>query len=341
MHAAKLGKPGAARSAPTPRATAPGARSGLRHSLSLVIVTYRRERELLEALEKLAPWGSWFLEIIIVDNDRAVALDESARALLGERCRIIRPEHNLGAVGRSLGILASRGDLVVTLDDDVRLLDPSQLTHLDRLMSADPSIGCVNFKIVYRTDRSLDLSDWCHPRPPGLYQDRLFDTVYISEGACAFNGELVRSLGGYSQDLHIGQEGLELAARILDAGYGIYYLPQVCVDHGLAREGRTPGRQFYFNARNIYWVALRCYPLGLASRTVLREWSLLMLLALWRGRLGAFLNGCREGLAGSRRIWRQRKPINARASQTIRSLNRLKPSILQRLTRVVSSRTLN
>lgn len=311
-----------------------------KRSLSLVIVTYRREQELLDSLRSLESQGPVFDEVIVVDNGRSEELKASAEQMFDGRCKVLQPESNLGAVGRSAGINASHGDIVVTLDDDVQLLDATQLQGMADVFAGAASVGCVNFKIVYSDSRTLDLSDWCHPRAPHIYQNQLFDTAYISEGACAFDGPLVRRLGAYPSDLHIGQEGVELAARILDAGYGIYYLPTVCVGHSVAEAGRTPGRQFYYNARNIYWIALRCYPLGLAMRTVAREWAMLFLMALMRARLGYFLRGCRDGVSRSRELWARRDPIGANAAYRIRHLNRLKPSLLERFIRVFRSRTL-
>lgn len=310
-------------------------------TLSLVVVTYNRERELLDSLRLLQPHQELFREIVIVDNGGAGDLRERAEALFGEgRCRVIQPPGNLGAVGRTLGILETTSDLVVTLDDDVQLMDPRELLHLRSLFAGASPAGCVNLKILYADNRSLDLSDWCHPRNPEVYQDRLFDTAYISEGACVLNGPLVRQLGAYPLDLYIGQEGMELAARILDAGYSILYSPNVRVTHSVAQTGRTPGRQFYYNARNIYWIALRCYPLGLGLRTVAREWSMLLVLSLLRGRLGYFLRGCRDGLRRTSSIRRERRPIGRGAAHHIHRLNRLKPSVLERFGRVFGSRTL-
>lgn len=308
-------------------------------TISLVIVTYARERRMIEQLKALVAFAESLAEIIVVDNGRSPELADAANALLGPRATVIHPERNLGAVGRSLGVSASRGDIVVTLDDDVRLIDPSHLERLRQLFAADPGLGCVNFKILYE-DRSLDLSDWCHPRDPELYADRLFDTTYISEGACAFRGDLVRRLGAYSLDLFIGQEGVELAARIIDAGYTICYFPGVGVAHAVAAEGRRSGRQFYFNARNIYWIALRCYPAGLLFVTIGREWSMLLLLALRHGAVAMALRGFRDGLRHTPRLLRDRRPIARASAQHIRRMNRLKPSIATRLRRVLVSKTL-
>lgn len=309
-------------------------------AISLVIVTYLRESALLDGLRALQPHAALFREILVVDNGNSPDLEARARAVLDNRLTVLRQHENLGAVARAIGIQAATGDIVVTLDDDVRLVQPEQLARLASLFASHDRIGCVNFKILY-PDGALDVSDWCHPRDHEIYADSLFETTYISEGACALNGTLMKAIGTYSLDLFIGQEGVELAARILDSGYGIYYLPSVSVTHAIAAEGRTSGRQFYFNARNIYWIALRTYPAWLALRTVAREWLTLLLFALLRRRVGFFLRGCWHGLRYTPALLRRRRPIQGASAHRIIELNSLKPSVWRRATRLRRSKTLD
>lgn len=309
-------------------------------TISLVIVTYLREAIVCDTLRALEPHAGLFHEILVVDNGNSPRLIEFARSYPSRNLRILPRTSNDGAVGRTHGILAASGDIVLTLDDDVRLHDPSELLNLRRFFQAGAKVGCVNFRILYESDLSLDLSDWCHPRDPILFAGRLFETSYISEGACALNGATIRQIGAYPLDLFIGQEGVELAARILDAGYDIYYLPSVSVTHSVAAEGRTSGRQFYFNARNIYWIALRTYPLGLAIRTICREWSTLALFSLVRGRLLHFVRGCFEGLRRTATLWAERRPIGSDTARHIKRLNSFKPTVLRRVKRLLRSKTL-
>ncbi len=308
-------------------------------TFSLVIVTYAREAELLAYLRMLRPQGEVFCEIIVIDNGRSDQFRRDAESLY-RTLRVIQPETNVGAVGRSLGILASKGDIVVTIDDDVSLVRPADLVHAASLFAADPRVGCVNFKIVYADGKKLDLSDWCHPRDPAIFADLMFETTYISEGACAFRGDLIRNLGAYPMDLFIGQEGIELAARIMDCGFTIYYLPAICVSHSVAQQGRISGRQFYYNARNIYWIALRCYPAAMAARTILREWLTLFAFSLIRRQVGALICGYRDGIRRTPELLKQRRSIGTDTATRLRLLNSLKPSVWTRFRRLARSKTL-
>lgn len=309
-------------------------------TVSLVIVTFRREQLLLSVLDRLRDYLDQFLEIIIVDNGQSKELSISLASNFRKKIHVIQPSQNLGAVGRTVGILASSGDIVITLDDDVYLTNPNQLKSLKALFVADNRVGCVNFKIL-NSNGILNLRDWCHPRDYMIYSDLLFETTYISEGCCAFNGQLIRALGAYSTDLFIGQESVELAARIMDEGYGIYYLPSISATHTIAQEGRRTGRLFYYNTRNIYWIAIRRFPKLFAIQTVTREWLTLMVFALLGWQLLHFLRGCFDAIRQTRVLLRQRSPIASSTIHRIKQLNRLKPTILSRLMRLHASRALD
>lgn len=310
------------------------------YTVSLVIVTFRREQLLLSSLDRLRDYLDLFYEIIIVDNGKSEELSVCLASNLRKMINVIQPSENLGAVGRTMGILASSGDIVITLDDDVYLTNPNQLKSLKALFAADNRVGCVNFKII-NSNGTRNLRDWCHPRDYIIYSDLLFETTYISEGCCAFNGKLVRSLGAYSTDLFIGQESVELAARIMDEGYGIYYLPGVSAIHTIAHEGRGAGRLFYYNTRNIYWIAVRRFPILFAIQTVTREWLTLMTFALLSRQLLHFLQGCFDAIRQTTVLLRQRSPIASSTIHRIKQLNRLKPSIFNRLMRLHGSRALD
>lgn len=309
-------------------------------SISLVFVTYHREQLLLSSLERLRDFFDQFCEIIIVDNGQSEELLTRLTLNFGKIIHVIQPSENIGAVGRTIGILASSGDIVVTLDDDVYLTNPNQLNNLKSLFATDSRIGCVNFKIL-NLNGTLNLRDWCHPRDYKLYSELLFETTYISEGCCAFNGKLVRYLGAYSTDLFIGQESVELAAKIINEGYGIYYLPSICATHTISQEGRISGRLFYYNTRNIYLIAVRRLPILFAITIVLREWLTLMFFAFLNRHFSFFLKGCFDAICQTSSVLRQRRPITSCAVYRIKKLNRFKPTIFSRLIRLHGSKALD
>jgi GT2 family glycosyltransferase len=81
------------------------------------------------------------------------------------------------------------------------------------------------------------------------------------EGAVAIRRELFERLGGWSEPLRMVHEGVDLAWRVLDAGYSVRYIADVTVLHP-----STVGQQYshYYGARNRVLLARRylAWPLG-------------------------------------------------------------------------------
>ena len=125
---------------------------------SIVIPTYNRADELRATLSSLsslssdAPW-----ELLVVDNNSRDAtrdvVTEAARHFPVELRYLLEPEQGRSAA-LNAGIRASRGEIVVTTDDDVRV-EPD---WLDRAGDALASLQC-----DYVGGRVLPL--WGAPRP--------------------------------------------------------------------------------------------------------------------------------------------------------------------------------
>jgi len=118
---------------------------------SFVIPTYRRPDMLAGCLESIAAleYPQAQIEIVIVDNggdenNRLVAEPFMSRLAI----RYLVNPRNRG-VGFSInrGIVESRGDRIVSLNDDARP-NPDLLRECDRLMDGDPSIGCVGCRVI-------------------------------------------------------------------------------------------------------------------------------------------------------------------------------------------------
>jgi len=308
-------------------------------SLTVIYVTYKREAEIKKSISYLTPFLDQVNEIIVVDNGKSPSLKRDLAQEYGKKVTVIQPEENLGAVARTLGIMASTGDIVVTLDDDIHLKSPDQLTSLQHIFSSN-LVACVNFKILYEGSSELDISDWCHPRPADVFFNSCFDTTYISEGACAFKGDVIRELDAYSLDLFIGQEGVELAAKILNKGYSILYTPNIIAHHSVAEAGRTSGRQFYYNTRNIIIVALKYYPVAYAMRVILRELTTLIVFSAIKFKLNYFFKGFFSGVAYIRSDKFTRSTISHVAVEKIKYINRCKPGFITLFKKVYKSKTL-
>jgi GT2 family glycosyltransferase len=165
----------------------------------------------------------------------------------------------------------------------------------------DPAIGVVQARLrllgepelLNSSGNVLHISGLAWPggyREPAEHLDSLRDIPYASGAACAIRADLFRELGGFTEELFLYQEDLELCWRARLRGLRIVVTPgaDVLHDYSLDRPGR---RKEYFLERNRLVFVATAYSV-----------RLLVLLApvLVAAELGLLLLAVREGW------WRQK-----------------------------------
>ena len=118
---------------------------------SIVIPTYRRGESLGECLESVCAFEYPLdaLEVVIIDNGGAENT-KSAAAPFMDRLRIrylVNPRNRGYGFSVNRGIVESRGDCILLLNDDARPF-PDLLRECDRLLAADPAIGCIGCRAI-------------------------------------------------------------------------------------------------------------------------------------------------------------------------------------------------
>ncbi|MGC8795321.1 MAG: glycosyltransferase family 2 protein [Bryobacteraceae bacterium] len=297
--------------------------------VSVVVLSYRRQGPVAQVLESILRQELGSLEIIIVDNGSGPELTGWLKTTFPQ-ARLIALANNQGPAARNHGIQAARGDFIVTLDNDVYFDDARALHRILEAFERHPKAGCVVFRVYHPATGRLHLRDWCHPRPWREAEHQEFETFYITEGAAAFRREVFRRVEPYWPELFIGHEGFDLGLRIMDAGYEIWYVPQVKVWHLASRETRPDWRAFYYYTRNLFPIVYRNYPLLPGLAHALPRLAAFGLYAL-RGRFfGKFVRAVWDGLVMLPRCRGMRKPIAAATLHRIRALRRFQPGLWAR-----------
>lgn len=300
-------------------------------TVTICILNYQRRETLRLALEAALAQKYRRLEVLVVDN---ASTDGSDRLVEQEfrGVRLLRLHENIGCAARNAGVAAAKGEIVVTLDNDVLLEDPDAVTRVTEVLARHASVGCVNFTIL-DGDGRLSLRDWCHPRDWRGFADREFFTHYVLEGASAFRRDAFERLGGYWPPLFIGHEGLDLALRMLDAGYDLLYTPEVKVRHLVSAEARPSSRIFYTFTRNAIWIAVRHHRVPVALRIIALNLALMAFSALRAGHTRSFLLGLRDGIRGLRRAVATRQRLTPETYRRLRAITSLRPSLVERVRR--------
>jgi GT2 family glycosyltransferase len=276
------------------------------------------------------------VEILAVDN---ASTDGSAEMVRDEfpDVRLVRLPENIAAAARNVGVAAAKGDLVVTLDNDVRFTSPDDVARVVEVFERHPRAALVNFMIV-GPDGGLSRRDWCHPRDPEVWGEREFATDYVLEGASACRREAFLAAGGYWPPLFIGHEGWDLAFRLLEAGYELVYTPQLRVRHLVDPSARPSSRIYYTFTRNAVWVALRNLPAPAAAASLARDLALMGFASARAGELGAYRRGVVDAARGAGAALATRRVLAPRTRARLREIRRLKPGLIARARRHVRER---
>ncbi|MBB2985447.1 glycosyltransferase family 2 protein [Terracoccus luteus] len=266
-----------------------------RASVAAVVLSMgNRPAELARALESLLDQQGVELDVVVVGNGwDPVDLPDGVRTVhLPENVGI--PE------GRNVGAAHARGDLVFFYDDDAALPTPDVLHRLVTTFD-DPSVALVQ-------PRGVDPTGLPSPRRwvPRLRTGdggRDGDVVVFWEAVCVVRRSAFDAVGGWPGHFWYGHEGIDLAFRLVDAGWRLVYRPDVEVNHPATQPSRHA--VFYrMNARNRVWVAKRNLPHPLSFLYVATWAAITVVRVREPRRLSTWFRGLAEGIrsdAGERR----------------------------------------
>jgi GT2 family glycosyltransferase len=214
---------------------------------------------------------------------------------------------NLGIpAGRNAGVPHVRGELVFFLDDDAALAAPDTLAGVERRFAADDRLGLLQLRVAAR-DGGRAPRDWV-PRLRVGDPARSSDVTAVWEGAVAIRRDVFDAVGGWPGEFRFAHEGVDLAWRVMDAGYRVHYACDLVALHA-AYAPAPRAHSAYYGARNRVWLARRNLPWPLGVLYVAS--FALRTFALHRasGRLRSALRGYRDGMRGD---CGPRRPLRAR-----------------------------
>jgi GT2 family glycosyltransferase len=269
-----------------------------------------RPAELAKALNSVLAQKGVDVDCLVVGNGWSPAnLPAGVRSLtLAENAGI--PE------ARNIGAADVTGDVLLFLDDDAALDGDDMLARAVAAFDADPKLGVLQPRAV---DPSGAPTARRHvPRLGAAGPTRSGDVAWFWEGASMIRRAAFDAAGGWPGAFFYGHEGIEVAWRVIDAGYRVHFAADLIVLNPEADPFRGPRHQ-YMNARNRVWVARRNLPAPLlvgylavwGAATVLRARSLADLRDISRGFL-----------AGARQPCGRRRPIRWRTAWQLTRLGR-------------------
>ncbi|MGC1105066.1 MAG: glycosyltransferase family 2 protein [Candidatus Acidiferrales bacterium] len=301
--------------------------------VSVVILYYKRRETIEESVNSVLTQDYPNIELIVVDNHS----EDDVQAVIeqrGARVKLIQLAENIGACGgRNAGLRASHGEIVVFLEDDVKLLSSFEISKMMNMFDTHPNIHVLAFQVCDPDTGKLRLREWCHPRNWKEHSESEFETTWFGEGASAFRREALDACGGYYEPLFYGAEGDDLVVRLFNHGFHILHAPQVRVGHRASETGRSSYRQYYYFTRNYFWMAYKDFPFFAGIRYLIPKIGMMGLFALRSGAFKTFLRGAWDGIAGLKKIRADRTPANRLALEYLRQLEKWRPNVFVRLSR--------
>lgn len=264
-----------------------------RGRVAVVILTQGdRPRPLLDAIRSVCAQRDVEVEVVVVWNGVPIeSTDGDADTL-----RLDGADHhvhlavNVGIpAGRNAGAKASTAPLLFFLDDDAELLDESTLVTVAALFLSRPDLGAVSLKIV---DERGETAQRHVPRWGRRSADRAGEVTSFLGGATAVRRAAFEDAGGYEDAFFYSLEETDLAWRLLDQGWTIWYAADLRLRHprtSPARHSQAARR----TARNRVWLVYRSLPLPLAV-TYLLNWFVIAVVRAPRS-IRSVAGGYREG----------------------------------------------
>ena len=266
--------------------------------VSAVMLAYNRAGIVAEVLDRLERQGE-VDEIIVVDNGDDGTAD-AVNARNGGLARAIRPPGgNVGLAGRNAGAREARGEYLLMLDDDSYPLDGAVGLMIDALDSGHVGVVGGFVRNVDRegnvlVDHQVGSFDWWlragheGDPPPGGWP-----AFFFPEGAALFRREVYLATGGFFEPYFFANSEVDLATRLVGAGWDVRYLPTARFDH--LREdaaiGAVSAGVLERRIRNHLWYLALRYPPALAVRRAIGYLAFDLLQCLYNRAPGAWARG--------------------------------------------------
>jgi len=212
-------------------------------------------------------------EIIVVDNGSSDGSPEMVKENF-KNIQLIINNSNLGfAKGSNVGIKASKGDLVVLLNNDM-VVDPCWMSELVKATLVSPRIGMTSgivlqrepFDVVSEAGKKMDVftgNTWRVGYGDKYSQLKKVDDIdYFSGGALLVRREVIRKIGLLDEGYFFTSEDADWSFCARRAGFDFALAPLALVWHeGSATRKRVPKTGYYWHNRSAFRLYFIHFPI--------------------------------------------------------------------------------
>ena len=182
--------------------------------------------------------------VVIVDRDTDPVVEQGLRLIAGERLRLVdydKPFNFSDKINR--GVSASRGDLLLLLNDDTELITPGSIAEMIGI-AQQPDVGMVGAKLLfadgtlqhgghlYHGTISHALLGWPgdHPGPHRMLAVER-ECAGVTAAAAMLRRDVFDGVGGMNTEFPVNYNDVDLSLALRHAGYRIVWTPYACWYH--------------------------------------------------------------------------------------------------------------
>jgi GT2 family glycosyltransferase len=292
--------------------------------ITVVIPSFNRRDCVLRLLTDVYRQDHPEFEVVVVDD---ASSDGTAAAIAREfpATRVLVNATNSGpAVTRNRGIENARGGIIVGLDSDVTVPDPSLLSKVEATMEAHPEASLLAFRILRGDGETDDLPRWWHPVPVDRYAGEFFYTSYFSGTAYAVRHADALKAGLFPGWFFMHYEEVELAFRLMDDGGSLLHCPHLRVLHHEAPASGRSRVQLFFKPRNQILLTFSCFGGLHGARYLLPRLAYQCYKAVRHRHLSDYVRAVSEGFRAGIGNPEARRPL---ARPTLRRIRHLRHGV--------------
>lgn len=231
--------------------------------MSAVILTQGRRPEQLAAAIGSVARQTGGAEVMVVWNG-CVPPDSEHRAVACDRGIVVRDitiAENVGVPeGRNAAARQTNGTYLFFLDDDAEIVRDDTFAQLIARFEREPDVAVIGLRIVDEDGRTAQRHV---PRLGRSSAGRSGEVTGFLGGVVAIRRSAFDDGGGYPGEFFYAMEESDLAWRLADAGWRIWYDADLRVLHPRTEPNRHPDAA-RLTARNRVWMVHRSLPAMLA-----------------------------------------------------------------------------
>lgn len=212
------------------------------YDADICILSHLRLAETCAAIASARAQTGLTRHILVLDQGSPAAHCAALAAAIGDAPDIalfcLAQNHGVGA-GRNRLAGLGHGRVIIGLDNDAQLAEPSVAARAVRRLAAAPDLAVIGFRIMAADQVSLDLTSWGYPRRLLAQAHEHFAChTFVGAGHAIARAAWVMT-GGYDEGFFFTWEEYEFALRAIAQGWRLEYHGDLAIIHAVAAEARV------------------------------------------------------------------------------------------------------